>query len=267
MLKLAKPPTAGDEDDQHRVYGTHPRSLAGVHALLQDRGLPTYDFLARCEPSPQIPVFWAAMSHLDGEALPTLRDAPDRPDLFRALGEALGALHQTTRAFDGTVDRTVPHGSDWADAFFASFEEGIRRHLELLAEPDLASALRALADHHRRTWVRPDRYVLSHVDGLQGHARRDGSAWRFVGHVDLEDVVFLDARFALAGFELGNGGGRAPETFWEGYRTLGPPLDPSYSRVRDLFQAYLLVNWLWIRAERPRLLQRIGLLVQRAADG
>jgi hypothetical protein len=105
------------------------------------------------------------------------------------------------------------------------------------------------------------------VDGLQGHARRDGGVWRFVGHVDLEDFVFLDARFALAGFELSTGGGRAPDVFWEGYRLRGPPVESSYARVRDLFQAYFLVNWLWIKTERPRLLGRIGQIVQRAHEG
>jgi hypothetical protein len=79
-------------------------------------------------------------------------------------------------------------------------------------------------------------------------------------------MVFLDARFALAAFELSNGGGRAPAAFWEGYRASGPTVDPSYSRVRGLLQLFLLVNWLWLEAERPRLLGRIAQLLPEATE-
>src|SRR5439155_15837963 len=89
-------------------------------------------------------------------------------------------------------------------------------------------------DGHRQRWVLPRGYALSHPDGLQGHARHDGARWHFNGHLDLEDYAFTDARFPLAGYELG-AAGPVPPVFWEGYRAY-KDVDPSYEVTRDLFK-------------------------------
>jgi hypothetical protein len=104
--------------------------------------------------------------------------------------------------------------------------------------------IRTFIDAHRRSWVPAGEFVLSHPDGLQGHAVHDGTKWRFVGHLDLEDVSFTDARFPLAGYELG-AAGPVPTAFWEGYRA-HKAIDASYESVRDLFTLYYLLDWFWI---------------------
>jgi hypothetical protein len=241
--------------DEPRVYGTHPSSLGAVHALLRARGLPTYELLGCDMPSAELPVFWAAMSALGGVSVRGYGGEPDPDGFHRACGEALGALHAVTRAHDGTVDLPEPHPTPWHDAFFAAFDVVIERELVARGIDDLASSVRAFVGRHRRTWVPADRYVLSHVDGLQGHAEHRDGAWRFLGHVDLEDVVFLDARFALAGCELG-AAGPVPRSFWDGYSAFAP-VDPSYEAARPLLKLFYLVNWLWIDAGRAKVVETI----------
>jgi hypothetical protein len=113
-------------------------------------------------------------------------------------------------------------------------------------------ALRDWIDVRRRHWVPTGgtaAYSLSQMDGLQGIARRDAGGWRFRGHVDLEDFAFMDARFPLAGCELGAEGVRGrrpvPAAFFEGYRSRFP-IDPSYPEARDVFKLYYLLSWLYI---------------------
>lgn len=45
VLKTARVADEPGHTDEQRVYGTHPGSLGAVHALLWERGLPTYDLL------------------------------------------------------------------------------------------------------------------------------------------------------------------------------------------------------------------------------
>jgi hypothetical protein len=126
--------------------------------------------------------------------------------------------------------------------------------------------LRAFVDDQRRRWVPAREYVLSHVDGIQalvirttgaaGAAGATGatgatgtdpcSRWELSGHVDLEDMAFMDARLPLAGCELECGGPerrrRVPPDFWAGYRR-HKEVDPSYAATRNLFQLYYLLAW------------------------
>lgn len=260
VLKTARVADEPGHTDEQRVYGTHPSSLGAVHALLRERGLPTYDLLAWGMPSDGVPCFWAAMSALGGVSVRGHRDALDPEGFHRTCGAALGALHAVTRAYDGAVDLASPHGTDWDEAFFGSFEGVVEREIGARGMGDLAVEVRAFLERQRRNWVKSDRYALSHVDGLQGHAERDDAGWRYLGHVDLEDVVFLDARFALAGYELGVGG-PVPAAFWDSYRELAA-VDASYGTVRDVMTLYFLVNWLWIESGRSKIVGTIRQVIR-----
>ncbi|MGH2352234.1 MAG: hypothetical protein ACRDJN_11550, partial [Chloroflexota bacterium] len=144
--------------------------------------------------------------------------------------------------------RTAPYHLSWTEAFFQSLEYRLQRALATgnAAVCGSEGQLRAFAEAHQRRWVPPREYVLSHFDGLQGMAKHDGRRWVFTGHVDLEDVSFTDARFPLAGYELGVEGRerrrRVPTTFWDGYHA-HKAADPSYEAVRDVFKLYYLLEW------------------------
>jgi hypothetical protein len=241
-----------DDDVDARIYGARSWSLAPVHALLRERGLPTYDLLGHGFPSADVPYAWVVMSSLDGVPVRGCDGAPD-PDAFhRVCGEALGALHAVTRPYDGAVDRDEPHRMAWTDAFFQSLEHALQRVLAQ-GDPNFCrheAEIRTFIDARRIRWVPPHAYVLSHPDGLQGHALRDRTRWRFVGHLDLEDFSFTDARFPLAGYELG-AAGSVPPAFWEGYRAF-QATDASDESVRGLFTLYFLLDWFWIVFD-PRL--------------
>ena len=255
VVKTAPVDEPDGRADEERIYGTHPGSLGAVHALLREHGLPTYELLGWGMPSHELPLFWSAMSALGGVSVRGHRGEPDPGGFHRTCGEALGALHRVTRPYDGTVNLAGPHSSTWDEAFFASFEGIVEREVVARGLDELAGGARAFAEQQRRGWLRPERYVLSHVDGLQGHAEHGAGGWRFLGHVDLEDFVFVDARFALAGYELG-AGGSAPAAFWEGYRAVAP-LDESYRAARGMMQLFFLVNWLWLDAGRPQVVEAI----------
>jgi hypothetical protein len=241
-----------DDAVDARVYAARSWSLAPVNALLRQRGLPTYDLLGWGFPDADVPFFWLVMSVVDGEFARGHPGDPDRPGFHRVCGEALGALHAVGRSFDGAVDRTARHDLPWSEAFFGSLDGLVRREA---ARPDgLFRAhepeVRAFVDARRARWVPPRAYALSHTDGLQGHVASVDGRWRYAGHVDLEDYVFTDARFPLAGYELG-AGGPLPPAFWEGYRAF-TEVDPSYEAVRPLFGLYYLLSWFWLSYDPGR---------------
>ena len=242
-----------DDAPLQRVYGARSWSHAPTHALLRARGLPVYDLLAQDFPSDAVPYFWVAMSLLEG--IDVRGHGESDPNVYTAFhhccGEALGALHAVTRPHDGPVDRDAPFRTSWTTSFFASLEEEIR-NATALGSPIVTERARELhrwLDERRRRWVEPALYSLSQMDGLQGIARHQAHRWRFQGHVDLEDFSFMDARFPLAGFEIGAEGLRGlkpiPESFYDGYRSHFP-IDPSFAEARDVFKLYYLLSWLYI---------------------
>jgi hypothetical protein len=176
-------------------------------------------------------------------------------------GDALGAIHSISRSYDGAVDLPSAHRTSWHDAFFGAFDRVVERELAQRGLADLATRVRTFADTRLRDWEPATSYSLSHVDGLQGHAVYGPAAWQFVGHVDLEDVVFLDARFALAGYELAHGG-IAPAPFWEAYKS-HVAAEASYEDARSIVQLYLLIDWLWIEESRESILATITRAVAR----
>lgn len=240
------------ENDESRVYGTHPASVSAVHALLRSRGLPTYELLGAGIASAAEHVHWVAMSLLDGVPVHGHRPDQDPRGFQEMCGDVLGAIHEVTRTYDGEVDLATPYPSSWHDAFFDAFGRVVSRQLDKPGLADLGRRARRFAETRLQEWQPATAYSLSHVDGLQGHAVHSSVGWRFVGHVDLEDVVFLDARFALAGYELAHGG-VAAAPFWEAY-TSHTAVAPSYEADRAMLQLYLLIDWLWIEASRESLL-------------
>ena len=248
VVKLIKAAEAAspETDLEARIYGKAGSDLATVHALLGARGLPTYELLACGGPGDGIPCAWMVMSVLPGVSVRGHSGEPEADGFSRMCGEALGAVHSVTRAFDGSAERTVPFAMFWTEAFFESLEDSfgalVARAGEVVGRHE--REVRAFIDERRRRWVPPREYVLSHLDGLQGHAVFGHGRWEFAGHVDIEDFAFTDARFPLAGYELG-ATGDVGEAFWEGYHAWRAP-DPTYEEARQVFKLYYTVGWSWI---------------------
>ena len=234
------------------------------------------------------------MSALEGQPIGEWLDLPSGDEhAFRHhfAGDALGRVHAITRPHDGWVDQTTPYRVDWGTAFFSALESSLDGRLRQAREYEqrcgrtvrpgdgsLAGSealLRAFVADHRRRWVPAREYALSHADGIQAHVTRDagrtgeGPRWVVTGHVDLEDMAFMDARLPLAGYELGYEGPErrrcVPREFWDGYRR-HKEVDPMYGGARELFQLFYLLAWTrgLYRADHPdpakqeREVQRFG---------
>lgn len=246
LIKAAGVPASPDTDLEARIYGRAGSDLRTVHALLESRGLPTYELLAHGEPSDGIPCPWLVMSVLPGVRVRGHAGEPAGDGFYRMCGEALGAVHSVTRAVDGPAERAAPFAISWTDAFFQALERSLQA---LMARAGAVVArhereVRAFIDERRRRWVPPREYMLSHLDGLQGHAVFERGSWAFTGHVDIEDFGFTDSRFPLAGFEKGAAG---PVTlaFWDSYHAWRPP-DPTYEEARQVFQLFYTLEWSWM---------------------
>ena len=248
---LHGPPSISPDDTTGRIYSDRAWSIGHVHALLRARGLPTYDLLAYEPPTGDMPYYWVVMSALEGVSVREhlhYGDGPDLEGLHRAADDALGAMHAIKRAYDGPVDLEAPYQQDWAGAFFGELERLLGQALAV-DNPALCgqeARLRAFVETHRQGWVAAREYVLSHFDGLQAMAAHDGRRWVITGHLDLEDFGFTDARWPLAGYELGvedvDRRRRVPGAFWEGYRAHKAD-DPSFEAVRQVFKLFYLLDW------------------------
>jgi hypothetical protein len=66
------------------------------------------------------------------------------------------------------------------------------------------------------------------------------------GHIDLEDMAFMDARLPLAGYELEYESlerrRQVPPEFWAGYRR-HKEVAPTYEATREVFKLFYLLAW------------------------
>ena len=101
--------------------------------------------------------------------------------------------------------------------------------------------------NQKDTWIEPDSFVLSHLDGFQGIASKQGEDWSMDSIIDIEDHQFTDQRFVLCGHELAMEaeGTKLPDSFWEGYQST-KEINSTFEQSKPLFKLYYLSVWLCV---------------------
>ena len=256
-----------DNSVSNRVYGSQISSFGAAFACLRQNNIPIPQLYAELNPQPEIPFYCQLMEFLPGQDVhQVLRSTPrdHQPALQQFLAKHLGTIHRITRSYDGWVDLPAPHPLCWRDAFFTALHQHLNSACNHAAIAKQRSRIMQTVAYYQRQWTDPTGFVLSHLDGLQGIVDKTSTGWQFMGVIDVEDHCFTDQRFVLATFEL------EPEIqdvpilpdFWAVYRGM-TRLDPSYEKLRPLFQLYILLDWL--TGQPPEQERMIGELSQKIA--
>jgi Phosphotransferase enzyme family len=237
-----------DQSVANRVYGSRASSFSAAYSCLQKHHVPVPKLYAEYDPQPEILFYYQLMEFLPGEDISNVLKSTsleDQPGLQQFLGRHLAAIHQITRSYDGWVDLAAPHPLSWHDAFFASLYQNLDsacNHTAIAAQR--LEIMRAIT-YYETQWSEPILFVLSHLDGLQGRIDKNSTSWRLMGVIDIEDHYFTDQRFVLSVFELvteRQSISILPD-FWNVYEQQ-TTLDPTYWKLRPLFQLYVLLNWI-----------------------
>jgi fructosamine-3-kinase len=230
-----------DEARDDRVYGSRWSNLLPAYRLLRESGIAT----------PRLHAF-GTLENGHYEILDYLEGDPDdfSAEWFAALGTSLGSIHRITRPYQGWVGMGEPHAESWVEAFAGSLESRLSGAEPFLEKPLHEAAARLIGAAAKIS--EPEAFVLSHADGFQGVLTTAGGRWTLLGVVDIEDHLFCDPRFVLAGLELPHAleARTVPDEFWENYKVLAH-LDPDAAGDKTIFQAYYLLTWIRVFRDQP----------------
>lgn len=248
VAKFTPAESSQDSSISNRVYGSQISSFGAAYACLRQNQIPVPQLYAEYNPEPGIPFYYQLMEFLPGQDIhQVLKSTPqgNQPALQQFLAKHLGTIHRITRSFDGWVDLVAPHPLGWQDAFFTALYQQLESACNHAAVADQRlKIMRTVADY-RAQWTDPTGFVLSHLDGLQGMVEKTSTGWKFMGVLDIEDHSFTDQRFVLSTFELE---AEIQDVsilpgFWAAYKEQ-TTLDPTYRKLRPLFQLYVLLDWI-----------------------
>ena len=244
-----EPPEAiQDEDVSDRVYGGRWTEFEPALDAMKNASLPLPTIHATGCTDDNLQYF-ILMDYIAGESVREYMSEADTEDsLHRVVGETFGKLHNVTREYQGWVSMEAPYNTSWGEAYFSALDnqlDEIERNSYL--PTNIIANLRTFVDSQKETWVEPTTFVLSHLDGFQGIASKQGEEWSVEGIIDIEDHQFTDQRFVLCGHELAmeTEGKKLPESFWEGYQST-KEIDPTFEQHKHLFKLYYLSVWLCV---------------------
>ena len=237
-----------DESVTNRVYGSRASSFSAAYSCLRKHHIPVPKLYAEYSPQPEIPFYYQLIEFLPGEDISNvLKSTPseEQSGLQQFLGRHLAAIHQIRRSYDGWVDLAEPHPLSWHDAFFSALYQNLDSACHHSAIAAQRSEIMRAIGYYETQWSEPILFVLSHLDGLQGKIDRTPTSWQLMSVIDIEDHYFTDQRFVLSVFELvaeRQSISILPD-FWNVYQQQ-TTLDPTYWKLRPLFQLYVLLNWI-----------------------
>ena len=268
-------PPFSEEPLEIRVYGGRPgnydaarSALAGVISIPELFAGGRIDAARNDLGSPTSWRYWI-MERLEGMSVVdwSIASRRDTAGLYHLIGRTLAQVHQLERSYPGWID--LPRADRWAwkPALFHTLRYAVAR---AAAGSELMSANQGefyeFITQEQDRWRDLRQYSLSHPDGLQGLVKHDGVAWRFCGAVDIEDHLYTDPRFALAGIDLQARlrGTPSPEALREGYQS-NRPWPPGYEDCRPVFQVLFLCTWTYVLGAEGRLPKLALELVREAA--
>ena len=195
-------------------------------------------------------------------------DCQPDPNLFFAMGEALGRLHKLSKSYQPAIRRSA-------------HDEVLRKAAQSLrndgAPPAVLDALNALQTGLNRLPVTQDHYGLLHYDFEMDNVFWDGCECSVI---DFDDAMYgwfsLDVEKALESVKE-TGEDKAEEVFMAGYRSVSPFTDemesqrPLMRRMIHLYSYARLAHCLhdevsrmpeWMQELRQRLSDRMHQLEQ-----
>ena len=244
-------PSFEQEEMDNRVYGARWSNLKPSYDLLKQHSLPV----------PELETIksdgkynYSVTEFLKGDSLKDLMlkdSTQDIAQLHSMIGDQLGKMHAVTRDYFGWVDMRKPYDKNWKDSFF----ESCQSHLQQASAnhkfiKDREAKIQIFLEQRKNEWTDPKQFVFSHTDGVQGIATMENNQWQLNGFIDLEDNMFTDQRFVLAGHEmiLEWSGKSILSEFWEQYQN-HIAIDETFQQTKSLFKLYYLISWTWAFGE------------------
>lgn len=237
-----------DEDVSERVYGGRWTEFDAAYEAMQSGDVPLPS-VHKTGYTSDNKYYFIVMDYVPGESVREyMAEASEDNELHRTIGETFGKLHAITRDYQGWVSMENSYESRWGEAFFSAFDNQLQEIADgQYLSTDTIEQLKSLIATYQDDWIGTSEYVLSHLDGFQGIAERQGEGWRMNGIIDIEDHQFTDQRFVLCGHELAmeTEGSTLPQTFWDGY-VANKSIDPTFDKYKQLFKLYYLSVWLCV---------------------
>ena len=268
LMQNSDAPPFSEEPLERRVYGSRPANYDGARALLETV-VPVPKLFAHKVVTDGSGVRWRCwiMEYIEGVALSF--DAAARDDaagMARVAGETVARLHQMERAYPGWVALPEAERWAWGPALFHTLRNGMREAAAagMFGDEEL-DALYAFAKTEESRWTEPAAFSFGHPDGLQGLFQQEALGWRFRGVIDLEDHMYTDSRFPLAGLDLAARlvGIALPAALREGYESVRSwPTD--FARARPVYQVLFLCTWSRV-ANMPHLAKLAHEMARSAA--
>ncbi len=239
------------EPDSARVYGTRQSNHAAARRALSEAGLPLprlYGSGSLADP----PRRYYVMDYLDGMSVVDWTEAArrDPAGLHALIGATLARLHRSQRAYPGWLDLRPEDAWSFRPALSQTLHDAIARAAE--ASPQLHAARARLDDFAADAESRftdPPAFSLGHPDGLQAIATHGDGGWQLLGLIDVEDHLYTDPRFPLAGVDLQYRlrGSRLPSALRAAYVQQRPWPD-DFEAARPLYQLLFLCTWTHVLA-------------------
>jgi hypothetical protein len=248
LIANEPPAVIEDEDVSDRVYGGRWTEFESALNAMKEASLPlpTIHATGYTEDDSQ---YFILMDYVAGESVREfMSEAETDESLHRVTGETFGKLHSVTRDYQGWVSMETPYDTSWGEAYFLALDNQIDEiEKNSYLSPDVIAKLRTFTGSQKEAWIEPINFVLSHLDGFQGIASKQGNEWSIDSIVDIEDHQFTDQRFVLCGHELAmeTEGKKLPNSFWEGYSST-KEIDPTFEQHKSLFKLYYLSVWLCV---------------------
>mgnify|MGYP001587282076 CR=1 FL=1 len=244
-------PSFEQEEIDNRVYGARWSNLKPSYDLLKQHNLPVAELKSI---KSEGKYNYSVTEFLEGDSLKDLMlkdDTQELAKLHSMVGDQLGKMHAITRDYFGWVDMQKPYDKNWKDSFF----ESCQSHLQnACANHDFIKQreqqIQTFLEQRKNDWTDPKQFVFSHTDGVQGIAMMENNQWQLNGFIDVEDNMFTDQRFVLAGHEMvleWSNKVILPE-FWEQYQN-HIAVDETFQKTKSLFKLYYLISWTWAFGE------------------
>jgi len=238
---------------------------AHVYGLVESRtNVPVPEVLLTDSSRELVDRSYLLMTRMDGKAVVSLGslEHDDWRAIYRAIGEALRALHEITFERFGYFTKGGFAKSFQTNAEFMCtlFEQALRAFAAHDGPPSLARAVRHLVASQEKAFNRCPTAVLCHNDLTEGNVcfAKRADRWRLTGVLDVGGAIAGDPLFDLAKTDYWSTRGNRLKrhALFDGYGPTGPDREDALRLYRP-YHALELWNWFARDGRQPEMLARI----------